>query len=95
MTTEATKTLVINEIKTKNQRHSTESTTKLTLKSKRDISKEPLLKDQEHKWFFEKFKLRPLSIILQIVFLGVAIHGIFNFPFLQHYKTIVWGNYLD
>lgn len=82
-------TVVVNEVKTENQT----SSQKIETKSKRDLSKEPLLKDQEHKWFYEKYRLKPWQVFLHSVYVTVAIHAIFNFPFLQHYKTTIWGNY--
>lgn len=89
----ATQTLVIDEVQAKTKTDSDIKVTKFSLKSKRDLSKETLLKDQEHKWFYEKYRLKPLPIVLQLVFLVIAVHGLLTFPFLQHYKTTLWGNF--
>lgn len=47
--------------------------------------------NEEEKWFFQRYELNYGKIVLQIVITLTSFYSLYNYPFLQHYKTTTWG----
>lgn len=50
-------------------------------------------KIDEEKWFFQRYKLIYWKIALQASITLTSLYSIYNYPFLTHYKTSIWGKY--